>query len=194
MFDEEMFRSMAGWFGVEEAKVLYEKVVETQGLVVELGSWAGRSTYALACAVRDSNKPPMIAVDRFTGSHEHRRNGRPVWTFPLYWRNMSNAKMVPDHIISVIGDTVQTARLFANESVGFLFHDASHEFDNVCADLNAWLPKLRKDGVLCTHDLDVGTVQECGRRAGFNIVVEEATARILAEHKQYGTNCFIFSR
>lgn len=171
MFDEATFWRIQGWFGVQEAIYLYQNAVKTEGLIVELGSWHGRSTYVLACAVRDSNKLPIIAVDRFTGSSEHRPGGtQPIWTFPFYWKNLTEAGVIPNHVITIIGDTVQSARHFANESVGLLLHDASHEFELFAADFKAWLPKMRKDGLMCVHDIVVGGVLKAAADAGFNII------------------------
>lgn len=185
MFDEEVFNRIGGWFTVEEARCLYHRAIEVEALIVELGSWQGKSTYALACAVRDSHKPPVIAVDRFTGSTEHRPGGtQPIWTFPQYWQNLTDAKVIPDHVITIIGDTVQTARLFASEAVGFLLHDASHEPEFVAADFKAWLPKVRKDGLIWVHDLTVGAVHRAAADAGFTLTV--------AETIRPASNCFKF--
>lgn len=169
MFDEEVFKGIVGWFTHTEARHLYDTAIEREGLVVELGSWLGKSTYALACAVRDSKKPPIIAVDRFTGSSEHRAGGREVWTFPQYYDTLKKAGVIPNHIITIIGDIVQTARLFANESVGLLFHDGSHEPDLVREDFRVWLPKVRKDGIVFVHDLTVGDVLKLSRDVGFEL-------------------------
>lgn len=171
MFDEAILLGIGGWFAVEEARYLYDKAVKTEGFIVELGSWMGRSTYALACAVRDSGKPPIIAVDRFTGSSEHRAgapNGK-VWTFPQYHDNLTRVGAVPDHVITIMGDTVQVARIFPNESVSLLFHDASHEYGFVMVDLRAWVPKVRKDGVICIHDIAWWDVERASKEAGFEV-------------------------
>jgi hypothetical protein len=171
MFDATTLLGIGGWFTIEEAKYLYDEAIKAEGLIVELGSWMGRSTYALACAVRDSKKPPIIAVDRFTGSSEHRADapdGR-VWTFPQYYDNLTRVGAIPDHVITIIGDTVQVARIFPNESVGLLFHDASHEYEFIVADLRAWVPKVRKDGVICVHDIAWWDVERAGKEAGFEV-------------------------
>lgn len=184
MFNEEVFERIGGWISIEEAKYLYTKASEQEGFIVELGSWKGKSTYALACAVRDSGKPPMISVDRFTGSSEHRAVGREVWTFPDYRDNLKRVGVFPNHVITIIGDTVQTARLFADESLGFLFHDASHELELVKDDFKAWLPKVRKDGLICVHDLTRGAVYHAAVNAGFRLSLEKSITP--------ASNCFRF--
>ena len=43
---------------------------------------------------------------------------------------------------------------FKDESLDLVFIDASHGYPLVKADVNSWLPKVRKGGILCGHDYD----------------------------------------
>ncbi len=68
-----------GWLHPAEASVLHEAALRAyQGgpaLVVEIGSWQGRSTIALASAARAAHQGPVIAIDphvstsAFDGDH-----------------------------------------------------------------------------------------------------------------------------
>ena len=44
---------------------------------------------------------------------------------------------------------------FADASLDFAFIDGDHVYDAVCADLNAWWPKIRPGGLLTGHDYDI---------------------------------------
>jgi hypothetical protein len=48
--------------------------------------------------------------------------------------------------------SVEAAALIPNESLDFCYIDANHRYEYVVADLAAWLPKVRKGGVICGHD------------------------------------------
>lgn len=48
--------------------------------------------------------------------------------------------------------TVEAASYFPNHSFDFVFVDADHTYLGVKADIEAWMPKVKKGGVLCGHD------------------------------------------
>jgi hypothetical protein len=48
--------------------------------------------------------------------------------------------------------SVEAARTIEDESLDFVFIDANHTYDSVREDIEAWYPKVRKDGLFCGHD------------------------------------------
>jgi len=46
------------------------------------------------------------------------------------------------------------ARYIADGSLDIVYIDAEHNYDNVKADIIAWIPKVRLGGILCGHDYD----------------------------------------
>ncbi len=48
--------------------------------------------------------------------------------------------------------SVAAARTIADESLGFVYLDADHEFSAVVADLAAWVPKVKPGGIVAGHD------------------------------------------
>ena len=41
---------------------------------------------------------------------------------------------------------------FENESFDIIFIDADHNYNSVLEDINHWLPKIKKGGIICGHD------------------------------------------
>jgi predicted O-methyltransferase YrrM len=52
----------------------------------------------------------------------------------------------------IIGFSIEVAKGFKNKSLDFVFIDASHDYESVRDDIKAWLPKIKKGGVLSGHD------------------------------------------
>ena len=54
--------------------------------------------------------------------------------------------------------SVKAAKLFSDDSLDFVYIDASHDYENVLADLTAWYPKVKSGGIFAGHDYFDGTL------------------------------------
>ena len=57
-----------------------------------------------------------------------------------------------DRLTVLYGDSVTMAEKVEDGSLDFVFIDADHQYDSVMADIKAWVPKVKEDGVICGHD------------------------------------------
>jgi hypothetical protein len=62
---------------------------------------------------------------------------------------------------------------FPDNSLDFIYIDASHFYEDVKKDLNDWLPKLRPNGIISGHDYIEGN--------GFGVM--QAVGEFIKEHK-----------
>jgi len=140
-----------GWLWDDEAKWLAEQAHD-KSLVIEFGSWCGKSTLALACAKRVVCVDTWLGTPGDIGSHEQRITDgfRPI----AEWRQFT--KHLPN-VIGIVGnlrDPEVEAILVSTyaRKAGLIFIDAAHDVENVTKDI--WLAKrlLARDGVLCGHD------------------------------------------
>ena len=54
--------------------------------------------------------------------------------------------------------SVEGAKDFKDESLDFVFIDAGHGYDDVKNDIEAWLPKVKRTGIIMGHDWDAGYI------------------------------------
>ena len=117
---------------------------------VEIGVWKGRSAAFMAVEIINSLKDiEFSCVDHWEGSEEHKDNPELESLYDIYSRNMNPVK---GHYTDIKMPSLQAAEQFADESLDFVFIDASHDYDAVKKDITAWLPKVKKDGVIAGHD------------------------------------------
>jgi Methyltransferase domain len=160
---DHFYEHIPGWF---QAAHLYKSMVERArdgSRFVEVGAWKGRSAAFMAVEIVNSGKKiEFHVVDWFKGSDEaeHRTNpavreGRLREEFEENIRTVAGVLQV--HAMS----SLAAAALFANESLDFVFIDASHDYASVHADILAWLPKVRTGGVLAGDDYGVFPGVDC---------------------------------
>ena len=142
------------WFSYPQ---LYKRIVDNSqdgSHVVEVGSWKGRSAAFMSVEIINSNKNIKFdCVDTWKGSIEHTTYD-VITEEKLYDVFLSNIEPVK-HIINPIRMTsIEASKLYEDNSLDFVFIDASHEYEDVKEDILAWLPKVKKGGVLAGHDYD----------------------------------------
>ena len=146
--------SIFGWMPDTELAWLAARAVEHRE-IVEIGSFMGRSTRALA----ENTLGTVTAVDTWAGSDEeqHRKlleGHGPDWLLEEFQRNMEGL----ENVYAVRRPSLDAAVSFAVACSQFdmIFVDASHDYENVKADILAWAPLLKEGGLLCGHDFHNG--------------------------------------
>jgi len=140
------------WFSYPQ---LYKRIVDNSqdgSHVVEVGSWKGRSAAFMSVEIINSNKKIKFdCVDTWKGSIEHETYD-VITEEKLYDVFLSNIEPVK-HIINPIRMTsIEASKLYKDNSLDFVFIDASHEYEDVKADILSWLPKVKIGGILAGHD------------------------------------------
>jgi predicted O-methyltransferase YrrM len=155
-------------FGYSRYIDFYKTIVEhaqDDALFVEIGSFLGQSTAALAQLIQNSKKHIKVyAVDLFELSNFSDEPHAQVIQehggdfFAAYNYNLQQAK-VADHITSIKASSLEAAQQFEDRSISFLMIDASHKYSDVVDDIEAWYPKIKLGGIISGDDYDWGSVK-----------------------------------
>jgi hypothetical protein len=171
-FEESMLRLslphyVNGWLTDEEARLLWDTAAATDGPILEVGTYHGRSTILLAGLGR-----PIHSVDPFTGFDDTDPTGDK--TLAKLRENLAAR--------GIQGVSQYRVRIeeWAPRPCGFAYLDGDHTYQGTLAQIEA----ARKCGVktMCLHDYeDNGGGKEIVRavkQAGLNVV--EVAGRLAA--------------
>jgi predicted O-methyltransferase YrrM len=152
---EALVSPIDGWLGLDEAWALHEAarncLERTRAPVaVEIGSWKGRSTTAIATAFATGRRGVLFAVDPHAGTATHARAG--VTDTLAQLEHTISTVGVTDHVRVVRAPSATARTAFEPESVHLLFVDGSHRYDDVVHDTLAWQPQLAPGATVAFHD------------------------------------------
>jgi len=154
MIDISYASTVEGWMAEAELRYL-ASLAEKSSCILELGSWKGRSTSVLA----HHTPGIVIAVDTWRGSVEHQPELKGKPTSGIWFDFMANVGRY-NNVWPLPMNSLSAARVISLSPLRFdlIFIDASHDYESVKADIQAWLPLLKTEGpysnpgILCGHD------------------------------------------
>jgi len=153
----EFVKAVEGWLTDDEGEFLYQAARNCSGppaggVIVEIGSWKGKSTIWLASGSKAGNKIPVYAVDHHQGSPEHYRwyGPAPINTFPEFQNNIKAAGLA-DMVVPIVEKSAAASEKF-NQPVELIFIDGDHTYQSVKQDFELWFPKLIEGGTIVFHD------------------------------------------
>ena len=143
-----------GWMTKPELAFLYSIGLSMPdgAVVVEVGSWKGRSTVAIAEGIAGKNAR-LVSVDTFRGDAAIGAHD-PEEILAEFRRNTAHVGFLE----TIVSDSVDAAASVPDRSLDWLFIDADHSYDGVRTDLAAWAPKLKPGGLMSGHDYGRGGV------------------------------------
>jgi hypothetical protein len=109
--------------------------------VVEIGSAVGGGSTQIAGEIVKQSGGTLYCIDEWAGS--------------MYFAFLANMRIhdLEATIVPIRSSSVNAAVLFDDGSLDAVFVDGNHIYPNVLADIDAYLPKIRKNGFMFGHDL-----------------------------------------
>ncbi|NEO02571.1 MAG: class I SAM-dependent methyltransferase, partial [Moorea sp. SIO3I7] len=151
---KEAVETIDGFLVPGQEEFLFNKVksLPEDALIVEVGSYKGRSTAAMAFACVGTNRK-IYCIDPWIGQcHDI-----PEKTaFEVWKENIDKYQLAP-YIKSFQGYSLEILKrwgeLTGDKTIDFVFIDGSHEYVDVLTDFGLLLPLMKVGGWMAFHDV-----------------------------------------
>lgn len=155
--------ALPGWMSREELEWLADTARRCER-IVEVGSWKGRSTKALAL-----HTPGVVyAVDHWCGSVDDEPEVKqeiaargPDGLYAEFASNL-DAELRAGKVIPIRAESREAVALVLNALAGRLadlvFLDGDHAFEAVKRDIEDYRPLVRRGGLLAGHDYSLAWI------------------------------------
>ena len=141
------------WFTYPDLYSTVVKKFPNGSHFVEVGTWKGMSAAYMAVEIINSEKNIRFdCIDTWDVVASQQTEISPDLFKGLYEIFMKNIEPVMYQINPVKALSWDGAALYEDNSLDFVFIDAAHDYDSVRKDINAWFPKVKKQGVIAGHD------------------------------------------
>ncbi len=176
----------------DEAKCLYElaQVASAEGVIVEIGSYLGLSSIALAKGSSRSRRIPVFAID----PHEYVDPGGPVGRGEWSYVSRDNDAFIKNLVLGGVGDIVRPINLLSwavapgwDKPISLLWIDGNHGYEAVRRDFIDWAKFVVEGGFIAFHDsIDPSdgpwqVVQEALREGSFELLKQVEKVTVLCK-------------
>ncbi len=168
MADPLGIEGVEGWLTVAQARRLADRAaaLDRNARIVEIGSFRGRSTIALARAAPEG--VTVVAIDPHAGNDRGPQEldgfaAEAVEDSVVFRRNLAAAGVAER--VEHIALPSQEALNSVQGSVDLLFVDGAHRYRAALADLRTWGDRVADGGTMLVHDAfsSVGVTLALGR-------------------------------
>ncbi len=163
---EHYYESVPGYFDFPEVYRDAVSWIPDGGTFVEVGSWQGQSlSFLLVEAANSGKQIKVYGCDHFRGSVGdgpllHEASLKSIVAHCSHNLRCAGYPFSLVHAESTVGAT-----FFADASIDYLFIDAGHMYEEVKADLKAWVRKVKPGGIVAGHDFNQTPVAEAVQEA-----------------------------
>lgn len=169
---------------------LAAEVPEDQ-VIVELGSYMGKSTCWLAEGSRRGRGAGVIAVDAWNlmGNVDGKHRYASLETKQVFDEQLKTMDFW-ETIYAIQDFTAAVGRAYPRMDVGLLFVDADHSYEAVKADFEAWEPHLVERAVVAFDDYGTRKnpgverfVRELAKRYNWSVIIDPNAPTLAVAHR-----------
>lgn len=152
--------NIPGWLSEIDAKILWHFCSKSQGPILEVGSFLGKSSVLLSCLGDVTCIDPWVAGQKFENCIRSK--------VPQKLNNFDFLELFEHYTKKTpFANRIKTIRAFDYEvfpywktKIGFLFLDHLHSKKSVENSLLGWKPNLMKGAKILVHDANIKEVME----------------------------------
>jgi hypothetical protein len=175
----------------------YKTNHNTQNIkICELGCWTGMSTVLFGKIAQECHGS-VKAIDWFKGAEtDNLETCAKMFNIKLICQNNLKENKVDDVVEVIDARTDEAITRYPDEYFDVVFIDADHRYTAVKKDIQQWLMKVKKGGLLCGHDCDIiltnglqSIYDKWGDRnwVGFHLGVAKAVSEEIPQAKKTET-------
>lgn len=167
-FRMSRFIGVEGWLSPKEAMLLYDFVMQIENeepVVVEIGSWLGRSATVIGTALknkakRSGKKGILYCVDPFNGFTSNTKakknfdrilSGYQDTVFNVFLSNMKKSRLTD--VIHPLQGFSQVMLSSWDRPIDMAFIDGDHTYERVKEDFELLQGHIKIGGLICFHDV-----------------------------------------
>lgn len=143
-------QKVKGWFTPDQMRDLYPIVKRAKGMLVEIGTYHGKSTKYWRLA---NPKLKIVTIDIVDDPNP------PLWVKDYEWKAVIDKDILDlGNIVSLRADNREISKNWG-EPISILFVDGDERYDSIYGDMEAWWPFIKKGGYMFIHNYCTGNVQ-----------------------------------
>jgi len=153
---EEKNKEIFGWFSYSHLYNFFVEQSSNDSIIVEIGSFFGKSTNYLLEKVKKSGKNiKVVAIDTFHGSQNEECHLDIVSKYDgdIYQPFTENVDI--ERLTILKEKSEDACKYFGNGTIDFLMIDGDHSYDGVTNDISNYFYKVKPGGYISGDDYNV---------------------------------------
>jgi glycosyltransferase involved in cell wall biosynthesis/predicted O-methyltransferase YrrM len=152
----EKSKEIFGWFSYKHLYDFFVEQSSNESIIVEIGSFFGKSTNYLLEKVKKSKKNiNVVAIDTFQGSENEQYHLDIVSQYDgdIYQPFTENVDI--ERLTILKEKSEDACKYFGNGTIDFLMIDGDHSYDGVTNDISNYFYKVKPGGYISGDDYNV---------------------------------------